>query len=73
MKTEYEVRILEINAEEMINKLEKLGATKIGEYDQKRYVYDIIPATKRIVIHITDRITLLNSFTSLLKNLINLL
>ena len=44
MKTEYEVRILEINAEEMINKLEKLGATKIGEYDQKRYVYDIIPA-----------------------------
>lgn len=31
MKTEYEIRILEINKKEMINKLEKLGATKNGE------------------------------------------
>ena len=28
MKTEYEIRVLEINKEEMINKLEKLGAIK---------------------------------------------
>lgn len=43
MKTEYEVRILEINKEEIIKKLEQLGATKKGEFNQKRYVYDLKP------------------------------
>ena len=43
MKTEYEVRILEINQIEMIKKLEQFGATKRGEFDQKRYVYDVKP------------------------------
>ena len=43
MKTEYEVRVLEINKEEIMNKLEKLGAMKIGEFNQKRYVYDLKP------------------------------
>lgn len=43
MTTEYEIRILEINQAEIINKLEKLGATKIGEFKQKRYVYDLKP------------------------------
>ena len=46
MKTEYEIRILEINKEEMIKKLEKLGATKKGKFNQKRYVYDLRPAEK---------------------------
>lgn len=45
MKTEYEVRVLEINEKELIQKLEALGATKIGEYNQKRYVYDLKPAS----------------------------
>ena len=44
MKTEFEIRVLEINIEEMIKKVEKLGGTKVGEYDQKRYVYDLKPA-----------------------------
>ncbi len=44
MKTEYEIRILEINKEKIINQLEKLGAVKKGEYHQKRYVYDLKPA-----------------------------
>lgn len=44
MKTEYEVRVLEINQNEIIKKLKKLGATKKGEFNQKRYVYDIKPA-----------------------------
>lgn len=44
MKTEYEVRILEINKEDFIRKLEKLGAKKKGEFAQKRYVYDLRPA-----------------------------
>jgi len=44
MKTEYEIRVLEINKEQMIRKLESLGATKVGEFHQKRYVYDLKPA-----------------------------
>lgn len=44
MKTEYEVRILEVNKDEMIKKLERLGALKRGEFNQRRYVYDIKPA-----------------------------
>jgi len=43
MKTEYEVRVLEIDKEKMIETLEGLGAQKIGDWHQKRYVYDIIP------------------------------
>ena len=44
MKTEYEIRVLEINVEEMTKKLEKMGAKKVGEFEQKRYVYDLKPA-----------------------------
>lgn len=43
MKTEYEVRVLEINQDEMIEKLERFGAIKNGEFNQKRYVYDVKP------------------------------
>lgn len=41
MKTEYEIRILEINKNEIIKRLEELGAEKIKEFEQKRYVYDL--------------------------------
>ena len=44
MQTEYEIRVLEINKEEIIKKLENLGATLKGNFDQKRYVYDLKPA-----------------------------
>ena len=43
MHTEYEVRILEINQDEVITKLDKLGAKKEWDLLQKRYVYDFIP------------------------------
>lgn len=43
MNIEYELRVLEIDEEEIISKLEKLGATKVGEWHQKRYVYDTNP------------------------------
>lgn len=46
MNTEYEVKILEVNHEEMIKKLESLGAVFIGDYNQRRYVYDLIPKEK---------------------------
>ena len=44
MKTEYEIRVLEINKEEIVNKLKKLGAIMKGNFKQKRYVYDLKPA-----------------------------
>ena len=44
MKTEYEIRVLEINKEEMVKRLEKLGAILKGNFKQKRYVYDLKPA-----------------------------
>ena len=40
---EYEVRVLEINVEEMKEKLDKVGATLIEDVYQKRYVYDFNP------------------------------
>lgn len=46
MKTEYEIRVLEINKEEIIKKLENLGAVKKGEFEQRRYVYDLKPIEK---------------------------
>ena len=46
MKTEYEIRILKIDKEEMIKKLEGLGAIRRGKFEQKRYVYDLRPAEK---------------------------
>lgn len=43
MKIEYEVKILEIDQEEMILKLEKLGAILEGNWLQKRKIYDFNP------------------------------
>lgn len=42
-KIEYEARVLEIEKEGMIKKLEKLGANKVGEYNYRRYTYDFKP------------------------------
>ncbi|HIU52321.1 MAG TPA: CYTH domain-containing protein [Candidatus Merdicola faecigallinarum] len=42
-KTEYEVRVLEIDQEKLKEKLEKLGAIKQGDYNQKRYTYNFTP------------------------------
>ena len=43
MKTEYEVRFLEIDHERMVEKLEKLGAKKVFSAMQSRKVYDFKP------------------------------
>ena len=43
MNIEYEVRVLEIDEKKMIKDLESLGAKKVGEWEQKRYVYDTNP------------------------------
>lgn len=43
MKTEVEARILEVNVSELIERLEKIGAKFINNYNQKRYIYDFNP------------------------------
>ena len=42
-KTEYEARVLEINHDEIVKKLKKLGAALIFDSLQERMVYDLIP------------------------------
>lgn len=43
MNIEYEVRVLEIDKESLERKINELGATLNGRYEQKRYVYNTIP------------------------------
>ena len=43
MRTEYEVRVLNIDVEEMKKRLKEIGATFESDLLQKRYVYDFIP------------------------------
>jgi len=43
MKTEFETKILDIDVNKMISKLESLSAKKIKEKNQKRYIYDFSP------------------------------
>ena len=43
MNTEYECTLLEVNKEELEERLFELGAKKHWENIQKRYTYDFIP------------------------------
>ncbi|MBQ2873068.1 MAG: CYTH domain-containing protein [Bacilli bacterium] len=43
MKSEYEVRFLDIDKDNLIEKLESLNAKFIGNWLQKRYIYDFNP------------------------------
>lgn len=43
MHTEYEVKVLEVDSDSLINKIEQLGGTKVGEFNYRRYVYDFNP------------------------------
>lgn len=46
MHIEYEVRILNINYDDIIKRLDKIGAKFDWDLMQKRYVYDFIPKNK---------------------------
>ena len=72
MKTEYEIRVLEINEKEMREKLEKLGAIKKGEFKQKRYVYDLVPKQegKWIRLRTNGKITTL-TYKNIISNTID--
>lgn len=43
---EHEAKLLDVNPDEIRQKLKKLGAVKVGEYNFRRYVFDTIPATQ---------------------------
>ena len=43
MNIEYEARILDIDKDKLIKRLKNLNARFVGEFNQKRYVYKIIP------------------------------
>jgi len=54
MKTEYEVKILDVDVEEIKKKLEGIGAEKYLEREMRRYVYDIEPADQSRWIRLRD-------------------
>lgn len=54
MDTEYEVRVLNIDVDKVINILENIGAKKIGSYFQKRYVYDIVKGENDRFVRVRD-------------------
>jgi len=43
MHTEYEVRVLEIDKDELIKKIENLGGKKVADFDYKRRIYNFTP------------------------------
>jgi adenylate cyclase class 2 len=54
MNTEYEIRILNIDVDKVINNLLEMGATKVGEYNQRRYVYDLVKGNSDKFIRVRD-------------------
>ncbi|MBQ6860272.1 MAG: CYTH domain-containing protein [Clostridia bacterium] len=69
MNIELEERILEIDVKKMIAKLESLGAEKVGEWHQKRYVYDFNPIRENEWIRLrTNGITTTLTYKNVEKN-----
>lgn len=54
MHTEIEERVLEVDKEKIIKKLEDLKAKKIGEWYQRRFVYDFTPRRESEWIRLRD-------------------
>lgn len=48
MAIEYEVRILNVPINKMIDHIEKMGAHRVGSFHQKRFVYDYTPIDKKL-------------------------
>lgn len=69
MNIELEERILEIDVKKMIAKLESLSAEKVGEWHQKRYVYDFNPIRENEWIRLrTNGITTTLTYKNVEKN-----
>ena len=43
MGIEYEIRVLDVNVDAMVKRIDSLGGVKVGDWFQKRYVYDTNP------------------------------
>ncbi len=43
MNSEYEVRVLDVDVDDFIKQIKKLGAIYVNKYEQKRYIYDFNP------------------------------
>jgi adenylate cyclase class 2 len=54
MKIEYEVKILDIDVDEIAKKLKKLGARKVSEKILRRYTYDFTPRKENSWIRLRD-------------------
>ncbi len=54
MHKEIEERVLEVDKEKLIKKLKKLNATFVGDWFQKRYVYDFNPVRENEWIRLRD-------------------
>ncbi len=58
METEYEAKVLDVNVDEIISKLDVLGAKRVGDKLQKRYVYDFNPKKENSWIRLRTNGTL---------------
>ena len=54
METEFEVKILDVDVEQIKKKLAELGAEKLAEKNMRRYVYDIKPEWTSTWIRLRD-------------------
>lgn len=68
MHTEYEVRVLEIDIDQVLSRLESIGAVKEWDLLQRRYVYDFIPKVSGKWIRLR---TNGNKTTLTIKNLVS--
>lgn len=55
---ENELRILEVDPEDIVLRLSKLGARSVGQFAYRRYVFDLIPKTENEWLRLrTDGVT----------------
>jgi len=55
MQIEYELKVLDVDVEEVRNRLVELGAKKIGDADSQRYVYDFTPVKENSWVRLRNQ------------------
>jgi adenylate cyclase, class 2 len=51
---EYEAKVINVNLDEIVDKINACGGRKVGEAFMRRYVYDIVPGDKSKWIRLRD-------------------
>ncbi len=54
MHTEFEVKILDVDVDDILGRLKRIGARKVKERKMRRFVYDISPEKKNSWIRLRD-------------------